>query len=205
DSVVCYVRFFADDRYVATGCNRTAQIYDIKTGLKTWYDICLLCVSWCSELLYHPDGKFLAIGAEDKQIRIWNIAKKRLHNVRWPLAGGYSLDFSPDSNLIVSGSGNNTAHIWNMTTGMSQVLTIDVPLNNDAGVTSVVFSPNGRFVAAGSLDTVVRIWDVQTGQLIEHLMKHWDSVYSVSFTPDGKGLVSGSLDKTLKYWDVSGL
>ncbi len=105
----------------------------------------------------------------------------------------------------MSGSGNNTAHIWNMTTGMSQVLTIDVPLNNDAGVTSVVFSPNGRFVAAGSLDTVVRIWDVQTGQLIEHLMKHWDSVYSVSFTPDGKGLVSGSLDKTLKYWDVSGL
>ncbi len=115
------------------------------------------------------------------------------------------LDFSAVGNLIVLGSGDKTAHIWNISTRMSQVLTINDPLNNNAGVTSVVFSPNGRFVAAWSLDAVVQIWNMQMGQLIEHLMKHWDSVYSVSFTPDGKGLVSGSLDKTLKYWDVSGL
>jgi len=36
DSVVCCVRFSADGKFLATGCNRTAQIYDTKTGLKTW-------------------------------------------------------------------------------------------------------------------------------------------------------------------------
>ena len=36
-SVVCCVRFSADGKFLATGCNRTAQIYDTKTGLKTWY------------------------------------------------------------------------------------------------------------------------------------------------------------------------
>lgn len=36
-SVVCCVRFSADGRYLATGCNRTAQIYDVKTGHKSWY------------------------------------------------------------------------------------------------------------------------------------------------------------------------
>jgi glucose repression regulatory protein TUP1 len=36
ESVVCCVRFSADGKYLATGCNRTAQIYDAKTGLKTW-------------------------------------------------------------------------------------------------------------------------------------------------------------------------
>ena len=36
DSVMCCVRFSADGKYVATGCNRTAQIYDTKTSQKTW-------------------------------------------------------------------------------------------------------------------------------------------------------------------------
>ena len=112
-----------------------------------------------------------------------------------------------DGRLIVSGSGDKTARIWDMTEGTSKVLSINDAdtVNNDAGVTSVAISPNGQYVAAGSLDTIVRIWDVATGHLVERLRVHRDSVYSVVFTPDGKGIVSGSLDKTLKYWDVSGL
>lgn len=140
--------------------------------------------------------------------QIWDIQKKRIRTVYdGHQQEIYSLDFSLDGRLIVSGSGDKTARIWDMSDGSCSVLTISDPdsLNNDAGVTSVAISPNGTLVAAGSLDTVVRIWDVATGQLVERLRGHRDSVYSVAFTPDGKGLVSGSLDKTLKYWDVSGL
>jgi general transcriptional corepressor TUP1 len=212
ESVVCCVRFSADGRYLATGCNRTAQIYDVKTGFKT----CVLVDDsvgksgdlYIRSVCFSPDGKYLATGAEDKQIRIWDIQRKKIRNI---FDGHqqeiYSLDFSADGRLIVSGSGDKTARIWDMMDGTSKVLTINDPdsLNNDAGVTSVAISPNGQFVAAGSLDTVVRIWDVATGMLVERLRGHRDSVYSVAFTPDGKGLVSGSLDKTLKYWDVSAL
>ncbi|KAF5371744.1 hypothetical protein D9758_003601 [Tetrapyrgos nigripes] len=212
ESVVCCVRFSSDGKYLATGCNRTAQIYDTKTGQKT----CVLLDEsapkagdlYIRSVCFSPDGKFLATGAEDKQIRIWDIQKKRIRNI---FDGHqqeiYSLDFSQDGRLIVSGSGDKTARIWDMHDGTSKVLTINDPdsLNNDAGVTSVAISPNGNFVAAGSLDTVVRIWDVASGVLVERLRGHRDSVYSVAFTPDGKGLVSGSLDKTLKYWDVSAL
>ena len=85
---------------------------------------------------FSPDGKYLATGAEDKQIRvsfihilfvccpahksrfcqIWDISKKRICNV---FDGHqqeiYSLDFSRDGRLIVSGSGDRTARIWDMT------------------------------------------------------------------------------------------
>ncbi|KAF8155507.1 WD40-repeat-containing domain protein, partial [Crassisporium funariophilum] len=181
ESVVCCVRFSADGKYLATGCNRTAQIYDTKTGLKT----CVLADEsagkagdlYIRSVCFSPDGKYLATGAEDKQIRIWDIAKKTIRNI---FDGHqqeiYSLDFSLSGHLIVSGSGDKTARIWDMVTGLSKVLTINDgdSLNADAGVTSVAISPNGLFVAAGSLDTVVRIWEVGTGVLVERLRGHRD-------------------------------
>lgn len=74
ESVVCCVRFSFDGRYVATGCNRSAQIFDVSTGqLVTKLqdesvdkDGDLYIRSVC----FSPDGKYLATGAEDKQIRV---------------------------------------------------------------------------------------------------------------------------------------
>ncbi|KAF8492122.1 chromatin associated protein, partial [Gautieria morchelliformis] len=210
ESVVCCVRFSADGKYLATGCNRSAQIYDTKTGAKT----CVLVDNamaklgdlYIRSLCFSPDGKLLATAAEDKQIRIWDIAKKRIRTVfKGHKQEISSLDFSRDGRLIVSGSGDNTARMWDMETGRHRTLSITEPADDDAGVTSVAISPDGRLVAAGSLDTLVRLWDVQSGQLIHCLVGHSDSVYSVAFTPDGKGLVSGSLDRTLKHWDLGPL
>jgi len=210
ESVVCCVRFSADGKYLATGCNRTAQIYDTKTGART----CVLADDGASKtgdlyirsVCFSPDGKYLATGAEDKQIRIWDIAKRKIRTLfEGHTQEIYSLDFSRDGKLIVSGSGDKTARIWDMENGSCKTLAITEPDTIDAGVTSVAISPDGRFVAAGSLDMLVRIWDVASGALVERLKGHKDSVYSVAFHPDGRGLVSGSLDKSLKYWDITPL
>jgi glucose repression regulatory protein TUP1 len=37
ETVVCCVQFSADGKWLATGCNRTAQIFDVHTGQKSWY------------------------------------------------------------------------------------------------------------------------------------------------------------------------
>ncbi len=150
----------------------------------------------------------LATGAEDRQIRIWNIEKRK---VRHLLSGHkqeiYSLDWSNDGRIIASGSGDKTVRIWDVETGaLLHTLYTSPGLEHgpsEAGVTSVSISSDSRLVAAGALDTLVRVWDTKTGRQLERLKSHKDSIYSVSFAPDGRSLVSGSLDKTLKMWDLT--
>ncbi|CAK5262046.1 unnamed protein product [Mycena citricolor] len=209
-TVVCCVQFSADGRYLATGCNRSAQIFDVQTGVKT----CSLVDEsngvgasagdlYIRSVRFSPDGRLLATGAEDRKIRIWDIQQRQIIKVfSGHMQEIYALDFSRDGRRIVSGSGDRTARIWDMESSKSITLNVDGEREGDAGVTSVAISPDGRYVVAGSLDNVVRIWDANTGALVDRLRGHRDSVYSVVFTPDGRGVISGSLDKTLKCWDI---
>lgn len=74
ESVVCCVRFSHDGKFVATGCNRSAQIYDVVTGTK----VCVLQDDsvdsvgdlYIRSVCFSPDGRYLATGAEDKLIRV---------------------------------------------------------------------------------------------------------------------------------------
>jgi glucose repression regulatory protein TUP1 len=205
-SVVCCVRFSNDGNFLSTGCNRSAQIYDVETGVKvsTFTDENAKAGDlYIRSVCFSPDGKFLAAGAEDKTVKVWDIEKK---TIRHSLVGHeldiYSLDFSSDGRFIVSGSGDKKAKIWNMDTGKCQFTLGNDEAGPKDGVTSVAISPDGRFVAAGSLDRIVRLWETETGYLVDKYEGHLDSVYSVAFSPDGKYLASGSLDKTLKLWDI---
>ncbi|KAI0229172.1 general transcription repressor [Massospora cicadina] len=202
NSVVCCVRFSSDGKYLATGCNRTAQIYDAATSQK----ICVLVDDsvnknddlYIRSVCFSPDGKYLATGAEDKLIRIWDIKKKFIvHLFQGHEQDIYSLDFR--------GMAASSSPVQATTRKCLFTLAIDDMTAKDAGVTSVALSPEGRYVAAGSLDKLVRVWDTHTGQLLEKLEGHKDSVYSVAFSADGKTLCSGSLDKTLKLWELSSL
>jgi general transcriptional corepressor TUP1 len=202
-SVVCCVRFSADGKFIATGCNKSAQIFDVKTGQKV---VALVDEGaeregdlYIRSVCFSPDGLYLATGAEDKIIRIWDILKKKIKN---QFVGHeqdiYSLDFSRDGTRLASGSGDRTARLWDMESGQN-LLTLQI----EDGVTTVAVSPDGKFLAAGSLDRHVRVWDTERGTLVERLEGHKDSVYSVAFSPSGLELLSGSLDKTIKLWELT--
>lgn len=73
-SVVCCVKFSADGRYLAAGCNRITYIYEVSTAR----EICTLEDTtvqrdgdlYIRSVCFSPDGNYLATGAEDKQIRV---------------------------------------------------------------------------------------------------------------------------------------
>ena len=74
DSVVCCVRFSYDGKYVATGCNRSAQIFEVASGnmLVKLQDEAVEKDGdlYIRSVCFSPDGMYLATGAEDKVIRV---------------------------------------------------------------------------------------------------------------------------------------
>lgn len=152
---------------------------------------------------------------------MWDLARRKIAQVfQGHRSEIYSLSHSPDGRLLVSGSGDKTARVWDMLSGRC---VLEIPVDDhpsqesggskpasgagatpDAGVTAVAFSPDGNLIAGGSLDWTVRVWDARTGAVVDTLHGHRDSVYSVAFSPDGAFLVSASLDKTLKVWNAQG-
>ena len=204
-SVVCSVRFSQDGRFVATGSNMVAQIFDVNTGE---------CVStlqdnsqsdegdlYIRSVRFSPDGKYLATGSEDNVIRVWDISTSTIvHYFTGHDDHIYSLDYSRNGRMIASGSGDRTVRLWDLDSSQ-QILHLLI----EDGITTVAISPDNRFVAAGSLDKSVRVWDT-SGNMVERLEGedgHNDSVYAVTFSPNGLKLVSGSLDKTIKMWDLA--
>lgn len=58
-------------------------------------------------VVFSPDFRYLATGAEDRVVRVWDIKTQRVHQ---SFLGHqqeiYSLDWSRDGSLLVSGSGD---------------------------------------------------------------------------------------------------
>ncbi|MBM3983750.1 MAG: hypothetical protein FJ304_26480 [Planctomycetes bacterium] len=151
----------------------------------------------------------------------WSVALQHLEDGQWNLRGwehrhlwtrfnskqsllGHksevnSVSWSPDGKRILTGSGDNTAKVWDAAKGQ-EVLTLK---GHDRQVFSVSWSPDGKRILTGSGDNTARVWDAATGQEVLVLKGHDSSVNSVAWSPDGKRLLTGSGDNTAKVWDAA--
>lgn len=164
-----------------------------------------------STLKFSPDGRMLATCHMDGATRLWNLPDGRLKTTLKghipstaqpsPFDVVRALAFSPDGKILATASEDQTAHLWDVTTGReNRILTGHIGM-----LYSLAFSPNGKLLVTGSHDKTARLWSVRSGELKATLQGHKEGVYTVAFTPDGKILATGSADKTVRLWDVSGM
>ena len=73
----------------------------------------------------------------------------------------FSIAFSPDERLIVSGSDDQTVRVWNI-----EFKNELRRFHHEGWVNSVAFSPDGTNVVSGSDDKSFRLWNIQTNRCI---------------------------------------
>jgi WD40 repeat protein len=106
--------------------------------------------------------------------------------------------FSPDGNLVASGSVDSTVIIRAWRNG--QVVKL---LPHPQGVTNIDFSPDGKLLATSSYDGIVRLWNVEEGTLIRTFAGHSGTVWTLAFAPGAKTLAAAGDEKIIFIWDIS--
>jgi WD40 repeat protein/predicted Ser/Thr protein kinase len=151
-----------------------------------------------SKFAISPDGEILASAVKNSinlfELRTGQYIRTLSGHSHWV----NSVAFSPDGQVIASGSWDNSIKLWQVQTGR-KLRTLS---GHASSVNSVAFSPDGQVIASGGSDNSIKLWQVQTGRELRTLSGHASSVYSVAFSPDGQVIASGGSDNSIKLWQV---
>ena len=132
-------------------------------------------------------------------VRLWDAATGRLISTLCGHTNSVShCEFSPDCQLIATGSRDQTIGLWNAATGQS----LATFRGHRGAVRWVSFSADGKRLVSAAEDHTVRLWDVQTGESLAVLVGHAGDVCRATFTSDGRTIVSVSEDGTARCWDT---
>jgi transducin (beta)-like 1 len=178
---------------------------------------------------WHPDGGRLATGSYDGLARVWDVpsdlgsagggggeASAPLHTLAGHGGPVFSLKWHRGGGLLLSGSVDKTAIVWDASTGRAlhtvachaaPVLDVDWrPVDGapGAGGGSVdAADPATPCFATCSTDRRVQVCGLGAGAPLATLAGHADEVNAVRWSPDGARLASCSDDGTARVWDPS--
>jgi WD40 repeat protein len=168
----------------------------------------------CTTLEFSPDSAYLAAGAGDRKIHIYDVASgKRLHHLREHSGGVDAVSFSPDSNLLASSgvrkenrrAAGGEMLIWQVASGKLLRRVPLAPAQGEVSIKPVLFSPDGNQVACVVVDyddgeSHVAIVDPTTGKVTLELPVDPYGC-KLAFAPDGK-LLAGAFKDRLVVWQL---
>ncbi|CDO93621.1 unnamed protein product [Kluyveromyces dobzhanskii CBS 2104] len=168
------------------------------------------------------DGRILVSGSTDRSVRIWNIETgKCTHVFKGHTSTVRCLEVVEygDSKYIVTGSRDNTLHVWKLPpteelnkgshepifyrTSEENPYFVGVLRGHMSSVRTV--SGHGRIVISGSYDHNLMVWDIISMKLLYILTGHTDRVYSTIYDYKRNRCISASMDTTVMIWDLENI
>ena len=195
-----------DGNFAVAACaaEATVQLWRLDTGEEVtrdgeaWLDLGDRSgILWSAQ--FAPQGnRLLTVGGNDAQL--WNVdSGKRLMRFT-PHGTVASADISPDGRLLVTGSWDRSAKIWDVATGKALRKLDGV---HTGFVNSVEFSPGGSTVLTASDDGTARLWNVESGDPVQPVfLGHASKILQAHFNHDGSRVLTCSGDKTARIWDT---
>ncbi len=185
------VDFSPDGRRLITGSDdRQARIWDLplscQRGIPLVESNPVLALAYLDPSLVAASPRTRISGSQGRPIPHWV----------WEYL---CAAFSPDGRLVITGSQDNLARVWEVATGRL----VGKALVHQNWPRAVAFAPDSRRVLTGSHDMTARLWDVQTGEQLCPAMRHASEIVAVAISPDGAKGLTGSSDKTARLWNLN--
>ncbi|THG98544.1 hypothetical protein EW026_g3660 [Hermanssonia centrifuga] len=166
--------------------------------------------------------RFMFTGSQDRTIKMWDLSSVPLSFDRdtQPLKCKSltthkahdkdinSLDVSPNDRLLVSGSQDRTAKIWEIDYVVSngvvrgEVKLLGTCQGHKRGVWAVRFGRTEKVLATGSGDRTVKLWSLDDFSCVKTFEGHTNSVLRVDFINAGMQMVSAASDGLVKLWNI---
>ncbi len=203
------VAWSPDGKRIAS-VSENVQVWDAASG-KRFYTMGSPSNPLSEVVAWSPDGLYLATcPSSGFDVHVHNASTgKSIFVYTGHSAEVGSVAWSPDGQLIASGSIDNTVRVWRLTGVSVSDLTVYAYHGHGDSVNQVAWSPDSTRIASasgydpvGKTDNTVQVWDATTGDNAYTYNGHSRPVTGVTWSPDGKYLASSSVDKTVQVWQA---
>eukprot|EP00922_Rhytidocystis_sp_ex-Travisia-forbesii_P020494 GHVS01030141.1.p1 GENE.GHVS01030141.1~~GHVS01030141.1.p1 ORF type:complete len:477 (+),score=63.86 GHVS01030141.1:1-1431(+) len=155
---------------------------------------------WVQCLAVDPTNEWFASGANDRLIKIWDLATGTL---KLSLTGHINtvrdIAISSRHPYMFSCGEDNRVKCWDL----EQNKVVRDYHGHLSGVYCLALHPSLDVLASGGRDSVVRVWDMRTKMAIHVLSGHKGTVTSLKSQSLEPQFISGSQDKMVRLWDLA--
>ena len=200
----------SDDRMLASACNGSLKIWNIRTQscIRTLDCGYALCATFL------PGDKIVIVGNRNGELEVFDIASSTLiDTVKAHEGPVWTLQVHPNGRSMATGSADKSAKFFNF-----EVVQEEIPgtkrstprfklahartLTVADDILSLRFSPDSRLLALSLLDNTVKVFFVDSLKLFLNLYGHKLPVLSMDISFDNKLIVTCSADKNVRLWGL---